>query len=369
MREIEPDAAQQLREFFEELESLVLSRKDPSTRVTYRPVDENEVVDDSLPSDEETELIIESPSERIPTREFQSCAGGPVAAVDCGVGRLGETEDGVIVALRATVVVDSKNTSRVSYLRSGPIYLHNRYRAVALYLMGKQLGKDDFFVELDKADPDKPVPVRVKAGVADNVYQYGDRFRNWLERVAQRIAVSSIENGTILFDGALTLGTRDTPATYLRDLAALAGSRGNSIIAISKRSQLQVGERPVRFWLDDSPHRACHRLLTPLLAGERGERVLGNVYAVRFSPLGPTFRMDVKPASGQSDYEAINGLYNSAAMRGGYPDIQVRAHAHSYFTYPDIIQLQAQAGARYGLTPQGEIELSGIFAPFGGRFK
>ncbi len=79
--------------------------------------------------------------------------------------------------------------------------------------------------------------------------------------------------------------------------------------------------------------------------------------------------MDVKAVEGQSDSEAIGQFYNNALMRGGYPDVLVRAHAHSYFTAPDVIQLQAQAGATYSLVPQGEIDLGSIFAPFGGRFK
>jgi len=102
---------------------------------------------------------------------------------------------------------------------------------------------------------------------------------------------------------------------------------------------------------------------------EDTERVLGNAYAARFSVLGPTFRMDVKAVDGQTDNEAINQFYNSALMRGGYPDILVRAHTHSYFTSADVVQLQAQAGAKYRLVPRGEVDLSGIFGPFGGRFK
>ena len=79
--------------------------------------------------------------------------------------------------------------------------------------------------------------------------------------------------------------------------------------------------------------------------------------------------MDVKPVKGQSDEEAIGQLYSSILVRGGYPDILVRAHTHSYFTSPDVLQLQAQASAKYSLSPEGEVDLTGIFGPFGGRFK
>lgn len=235
--------------------------------------------------------------------------------------------------------------------------------------MGIHLKRPDIFVELDETDPEKARPIRVKSGVADDAHQYGDRFRNWLERLVQSIAVASVQNGIILFDGALTLRTRDTSSNYLMDLARLANNNGNAIIAISKQSMLQVMGKSIRFWLNDAPTQACYRWLTPLMSEDRKDRILGNAYAVRFSPLGPTFRTDVKAVEGQSYEEAINQFYSSALMRGGYPDILVRAHAYSYFTTPDVVQLQAQAGAKYSLIPQGEVNLRGIFAPFGGRFK
>ncbi len=232
------------------------------------------------------------------------------------------------------------------------------------------LGKPDFFVDLDTSDSANPVPVKVKSGVAGDAHQYGDRFRNWFERLVQRIAVASIQNGIVLFDGALTLRTRDTPRTYLEQLARLASDNGNALIAVSKQSRLQVGGRSIRFWLNDVPNRACYRLLSILMRREGAEeRSLGNIYAARFSVLGPTLRMDVKPIKGQSDDEAIGQLYSSVLIRGEYPDILVRAHTHSYFTSPDVIQLQAQASTKYSLVPEAEVELTGIFAPFGGRYK
>lgn len=377
------DPIDELKEFLESLEAFAPTRADRSTGVEYRSVSEEEVVEDSLPSEQssdeedydQAEDQVESGEsepdefEHSGISEFREYDSGPVAAVDCGIVRLGETENGIVIALRAAIIVDRDEKSQISLFRSGPIYLHNHHRAQLLHLMGKQLGRPDFFVDLDESNSENPNPIRVKSGVADNSHQYGDRFRNWFERVVQLIAVSSVGNGAVLFDGALTLRTRDTPAAYLQRLARLAGEKGNAIIAISKQSMLQIQDRPIRFWLNDHPNVACYRSLTHLMRREGAERVLGNAYAARFSILGPTFRMDVRSAPGQTDHEAVSQLYSSALMRGGYPDIMVRAHTHSYFTSPDVIQLQAQAGAKYRLVPQGEVDLSGIFGPFGGRFK
>jgi hypothetical protein len=265
--------------------------------------------------------------------------------------------------------VDENGKSSISLFRTGPVYLHNQHKAQILHQMGIHLGRPNFFVNLDKADLSNPRPISVKRGVANDAHQYGDRFRNWFERLVQRIAVTSVSNGIILFDGALTLRTRDTPQSYLKRLADMANERGNAIIAISKQSRLQVAGKSIRFWLNDVNEQACYRWLKPLMRREGTERVLGNLYAARFSVLGPTFRIDVKAPPGFLDEEILNRFYTSTLMRSGYPDILVRAHAHSYFTSPDVFQLQAQAGAKYKLSPQGDIELKSIFAPFGGRFK
>ena len=247
--------------------------------------------------------------------------------------------------------------------------LLNRSQAQVLHKIGQHLLKPDLFVEIDNSDPEKPRLVRVKTGIADNAHKFGDRFRNWLERLVQRTAVWSIEHGVILFDGALTYRTYDTPQIFLERLAEEANDHDNAVIAISKQSMLNVAGKPIQFWLDDVPNKACYRWLTSLMRQENRERFMGNVYAARFSALGPTFRMDVKSAEGQSDTEAINQFYSSVLMRCGYPDILVRAHAYSYFTPPDVVQLQAQAGAKYSFRPSPEPNLTGIFAPFGGRFK
>lgn len=368
----------ELQEFLDEIEALAPKRqKTERTQVSYRPVATEEIIEDSLPPEDSSTYDYESSADANATEEsasasvveFQTSRSGPIVAVDCGIARLGETENGLIIALRAAIVVDDNGPSEVSLFRTGPIYLHNQHKMQLMYQMGRHLGKPDHFVELDQTDPENPILIRVKSGVAHDAHKYGDRFRNWFERLTQRIAVTKVENGIILIDGALTLRTMDTPDIYLESLAEAAGEKGNALIAVSKQSLLQVHGKSIRFWLDDTPNRPCYRCLAPLMRREETERVLGNVYAARFSALGPTFRMDVKPVEGQTDDEAINQFFSSALMRGGYPDILVRAHTHSYFTSPDVIQLQAQAGAKYSLIPRGEVDLSGIFGPFGGRFK
>jgi hypothetical protein len=365
-----------LRELLTEIEQLAPARSDTAgagirLRATGdAPIDDSDAPTADDPLDEGDFVEGEASLNEVPIRVFRTHEVVPVVAVDCGIIRLGETENGLIIALRATITKHVDGTASIQLFQTGPIYLHNLHKKEILHRVGVHLGKPDLLVEFDDHDADPPVLKKVRNGVAQDAHKYGDRFRNWFERLAQRIAVIAVMNGVVLFDGALTLRTIDTPQAYLRDLARLADSHGNAIIAVSKQSHLQIQGRPLQFWLDDAPDRPCYRQLSSLMRRDSGEeRVLGNAYAARFSPLGPTFRMDVKAAEGQSDTEAINTMFSTCLMRGGYPDLLVRAHAHSYFTPPDVVQLQAQATAKYRLTPHPEVQLTPIFAPFGGRFK
>jgi hypothetical protein len=294
----------------------------------------------------------------------------PTAAVDCSLARLGETEEGVVVAARAAIIVDRPGQpSEVRLYKTGPLYLPTQHKTDVLYEMGKHLGAPDFFVVLDK---NTGKPVEAKKGAADTAWHYADRVRAWLERLVQSVAIKQIQDGLVLLDGALTLSTRDVPNAFLYGLVKQAGQNGNAVLAVSKRSELEIGGRPVHFCLADAPqHIACYRFLSPLLrqtSTARADRILGQMVVVRFRAYGTPFRMDVSAAKGQTSDEAIH-LLGGQRMRGGYPDALVRAHALSYFCSPAIAALRAQACKRYHLIPRSEPLLTPVFAPFAGRFK
>ena len=303
----------ELQQLLDEMEAQAPNREsDADHKVLYRQVGEDDALDDSFPPEES-----DVPNEDIPanaggTADYADVSptspavdlqltlmAGPIAAVDCGIIRLGETESGLIIALRASIVIDDDLEPKIHLFRTGPLYLHNAFKAQILFQMGKHLGKPDFFVEVDDSDPSDPKPYKVKSGIAADTHKYGDRFRNWFERLVQKVAVASINNGVVLFDGALTLRTLDTPQQYLKDLAKLASDHGNALIAVSKQSLLQVGGKSIRFWLNDVPNRICYRSLGRIMALEGAEeRSLGNVYATRFSVLGPNVKNGRKVNTG-----------------------------------------------------------------------
>ena len=235
---------QELQDFLGRIEALSPTRVDTNgTSISFRPVLSDEIIEDSLPTEEdfgpdpfdipEDEDI----TEEVAVYDYQDAAVGPMAAVDCGIARLGETENGSVIALRASIVVVRGDQTEISLFRTGPMYLHNRHKLEMLYQMGVQLGKEDHFVEVDNNDPENPRPCKVKSGMAHDAHKYGDRFRNWFERLTQKVAAVKVENGIVLLDGALTLRTLDTPDVFFRALATSASANGNALIAVSKQSR------------------------------------------------------------------------------------------------------------------------------------
>lgn len=312
--------------------------------------------------------------ERGPSEEYR-----PTAAVDAGVMRLGESADGLVIALRGAILVRDGSRSVTGLVRSGPIFLAWEHEAHLLLLLGQWLGDPGYYVAAERGEDGGYRAGRLKDGVGGRKY-LADRFRAGLERYCQRLAAASVKNGTLLLDGSLTLRSRDTPDVYLNQIAYLAGREGNSIIGLSKKSELVVGGRAIPYWLDDEPAVPCHRALTPILRwedaqapsgrGGRADRVMGNVYAARLSALGPTYRMDVKAAPGVTDEAAIQRFYDSSGIYCGYPSLLARAHAACYVSAADFLALQVQATGEFGLRPQRKtVTLKGAFAPFGGSFK
>ena len=323
---------------------------------------------------------------------FDHAPGGPLVAVDAGLIRLAETSGGLIIAIRAAVVVDDsagvEGKSGVYLLRSGPLFLPWVNRMEVLHQVGKALGEPGLYVTLDTADPTSPRPAEMKRG-SDRPDLYAHRIMVLWERLAQRVAVDlAPDNAVLLLDGALTLRSRDTPPRFLKEMVKQASNKGVSVVAVSKQSGLLVGPdtqsvKAVRFWLDDAPHRACYRLLSPMLDAtpaqpskkgkppgpRRADRILGRCYAARFSPLGETYRVDVHASGGSSDAEVLGQFLASTVIVSGYPSLLAQAHAHGYFSTTDVLALQVQATGMFDLHPQTSLPATGAFAPYQGSYK
>ena len=379
---------QQLDDFFTDLKQYGPRR---GAEMNFLSTTTSEVADEETEESSETSIDSgyteatyrgEPPDEIpevLPFAQDSSDERRPIAAVDAGLMRLGESADGIVIAVRGAILVQDGRKSVTGLIRSGPIFLAWEHEAELLLHLGQWMGDPGYYVAAERREEGGYQAGKLKDGVGGRKY-LADRFRAGLERYCQRLAAASIKDGTLLLDGSLTLRSRDTPDIFLNQIAHIAGSSGNNIIGISKKSELVVGGRAVSYWLDEQPHVACHRALTPILRSEdahmasghggRADRVMGNVYAARLSPLGPTFRMDVKTAPGITDEATIRRFYDSADIYCGYPCLLAKAHAACYISSADYLALQVQAAQEFGLrTKRKENFIKGAFAPFGGTFK
>ncbi len=236
------------------------------------------------------------------------------------------------------------------------------------------------FVDIDKST----APHSYKAKSADinsTPNQVRDRCRNFFERMIQEEAIAILESyggGILLVDGALSGGTFDTPETYITELLNQSRNRNIGVVAISKKTRVTVGGRPISSLFVDEPEFIGYAQLNDLLNEERSHdsrrsavSVAEAVYAVRFSyaPLGLTFRVDVNSARGLIAREVLDNVFSCCRIYGGYPRPLIEAHQYSSFLYQDVQTLLADVIVRLGVRPHEQPSMEVLFQPFGARYK
>lgn len=273
----------------------------------------------------------------------------PISAVDASSAKLGETNRGVISAVRVAIWKQEPGQKPKLYVY-GPYLAHitsDNVDFVYNYFWREIFG----FKERKKAP---------------QIHKMTDRLRNFFERLAQRQASRITKNGITLWDGSLTGGTVDTPVEILKDSLRLAQDNNTSVVGISKHSVLKTesGERILEML--DREMKPCfkdvHEKISPSLAS----RILGRVHVVKFTPTGFSFRVDVKPAPNASCTDVLELLRGNCTFYNGYPDPLREAHIHAYFTPDELMSLQNMAIKKYDMEvlPSFDVRRH-ILAPFG----
>jgi hypothetical protein len=345
-------------EFDEDLESF-FSRNDSVEPCSFYPtILEDEFIDESAPNGDFEEDPIEDPMSEF--KQFEATKDViDMCAVDSGVVNLGCTEKGIIIAIRGAIVFQTKDNYNL--IKVGPVtkYVSTKNRVNILEEIGSSMGKSDFFVKVD----DQTGKKTIKSGSTD-LNQFQDRLRNFFERKLQKYAVSHLENGIALFDGSLTTNTWDTPQAYMEKIKDETQSHNNSIVAISKKSTLEVGGINISYALDDT-NLAGYRKLKSVDNRSSKNRSLGTIFVCRFGMGGPSFRVDVCPSPATPRCEdRLYAFYSNCRMNLGYPVLLKRAHIHSVFTKSEVLALQVYACKKYGIKLKKPMDLSPIFAPF-----
>jgi hypothetical protein len=247
-----------------------------------------------------------------------------VVGVDVSSIRIGETVDGLLLAVRGAVV---QNINHVyNYLRLGPFVFHVT-----------ENNRKQIFSLLRKYQDDLPI----ESSVLDFLHLQM-RIASVLERWIQSKLCSICSNTLILLDGSLTAGTSDTPESVIAKILRLAKAKTNTILAFSKLSRIRLnGQALAEIALNGVP--PCLVKIDDFLEGVNNLKLLGNVYVASFSNDNICFRLDVDKNLQQSQVlDAVQRLLgNDVSNHGhGYPETLRLAHIYSTFTANEVIGMQ-----------------------------
>ena len=246
----------------------------------------------------------------------------PVVAIDVSSIKVGETETGILCAIRGAIVWKTK--SHYNYLRLGPFPFHvTEENKKEIYNLFRHYYLDT------KEETSAP-----------NLTNIQTRMGNLLERWLQMGISSSSHQSLILWDGSLTAGTTDSPVNVMSQLLKIARNSLNTILAFSKTTYLRfLGHR-----LTDSVRKSQPPCLFPIntFSVPSGPVFsLGNVYVAKLTPSVCSFRLDIdKEIPNELEIEAVQKLLGNDLLFQGYPETLRLAHIFSTFTANEVIGIQ-----------------------------
>ncbi len=300
-------------------------------------------IDDELP--ETASVLALGEPDDCETIHLKPSRESPVAAVDVSSLKIGETETGILAAIRGAVVLRSDRGYQ--YVRCGPLAFHLGHSASEeLPSMPLGLESSQFYTE-----------------------RAISRLRNTLERWMQREICASLEDAVVLFDGSLTAGTPDNPTARLARILESARQRGNLVLAFSKSTKLCAFGRKITS-LVSGAQAPClfdvDRAVTEQFESNP-VHLAGHVYVAKLADNGFPFRLDADRQVPRADQiEATNRLIASDIVMQGYPETLRLAHIFSTFTANDVIAVQRYLAYAHGLkiAPRFNLRKS-LFGPFG----
>jgi hypothetical protein len=256
-----------------------------------------------------------------------------VVAIDSTSAVLGYVPEGLVGAIRASVILKPEGKTQHKMERYGP------YLAVVT-----NNDKDEQYsnaCELVYGEP-----IRAKA---PDLRKTLDRLRNLFERYLQFQAVQSYSDALLLIDGSLLAGAVADPMFVVKDLVREAQRHRNALVALSKSTTLTMKESRLSILslLDGVPGACYVGDLRPHLTQERS-RYIGCVYVGRLTPNGEAFRFDI-PDDASVAHESLFSMLGGLSGEHGYPEELKLAHMTSVLSAISVIELQAAAINLHGL--------------------
>jgi hypothetical protein len=246
-----------------------------------------------------------------------------IAAIDVSSIRLGETEAGVLLAVRGAVVWRRNN--KYKYLRLGPFPFHITEESTG-----------DIRRSLYQQHQNADGVLTAQPGT----FYVQTKLTTILERWIQKSVNETTQDSIILWDGNIAANTLETPMQTLEQLLSGARDNRNAILAFSKMTRLLVNGRRI------TDFAATHR--HPCLIKIQGHPVcfgpvhaIGSVYVAKLSAGSCAFRLDVDDKLPQAAIVgAVERLLGNEGVFNSYPEALRLAHIFSTFTATEVIGVQ-----------------------------
>jgi len=272
----------------------------------------------------------------------------PVVAVDVSSIKIGETETGILCAIRGAIVWKEK--SRYKYQRIGPFPFH----------ITEQNKK-----EIHKLFRNNNLEI-AEEGRTPNIANIQARMGNLLERWLQ-LGISCQAYGTIiLWDGSMTAGMADCPVDEMSRLLEIARNRLSTVLAFSKNTTLRFSGHKLTDYAEKAEPPCLLQINGfPLSSGP--VLLLGNVYVAKLTPGVCSFRLDIdRKVPQERGIEAVQSLLRSDLLIQSYPETLRLAHIYSTFTATEVIGIQRFIAQQYGLKIVTRPNVRRLlFGPFG----
>jgi hypothetical protein len=273
-----------------------------------------------------------------------------VTAIDTSSIKIGETNTGTLIAIRAATV--HKQNRKYHYTRIGPFILHIT-----------EENKRDVYATLQHAYHNATQDRYPQN--SPNLQQMPMRMANLLERWLQTTLAKNTQNSLILLDGSLTAGTPDTPTQTLKETLSNARQRKNTVLAFSKMTTLHTNGHSIT----NTPnhHKPPYLIETSGLKPKPPVVLLGEVYVARLTTGNIAFRLDIdKETPFTVRIEAVEKLLANDSVTQSYPETLRLAHILCTFTANEVIAMQHLTTQRYGLTIVRKPDMHRLlFGPYG----
>lgn len=289
--------------------------------------------------------------ENEPVRLHRVNSAMPVFGLDTSNIILGDTGEGILCAVRGSIVWREKETYQ--FIRHGPFIFHiterNKYE---LYNSLRRI-----YIDVDNS---------VGAPILERLVE---RIRFILERWLQKQLCETTHDSLILWDGSLTTRTVNGPASVLGELLHIARSSHNYVLALSKKTTISVSGRRLNNLIDDE-YAPCLLNVDGAARSCYGNHLnfLGRIYAAKLSPSPFAFRLDIdRHIPEEEGFSAVGHLLGNELLTDGYPETLRLAHILSRFSASEILAMQRYVSESYGLRIDSRSDVRQVlFGPYGG---